>query len=51
MLFTYQANVTEVKQAERFGGDRFSLDEVLQDIGGRCLDVTIVLTDRQTDFD
>lgn len=40
----YQADVTEVKQAERSGGDGFGLDEVLQDIRGRCLDVTIVLT-------
>lgn len=47
MELTYQANITEVKQAERSGGDRFSLDEVLQDIRGRRLDVTVVLTDRQ----
>lgn len=44
---TYQADVTEVKQAERSGGDGFSLDEVFQDIRGRCLDVAIVLTDRR----
>lgn len=47
---TYQADVTEVKQAERSGGDGFSLDEVFQDIRGRCLDVAIVLTDTQSYF-
>lgn len=49
LVLTYQANVTEVKQAERSGGNRFSLDEVLQDIRGCGLDVTKVL--RQTQFD
>lgn len=43
----YQADVTEVEQAEWSGGDSFSLDEVLQDVRGRGLDVTVVLTHRQ----
>lgn len=42
--WAYQADVAEVKQTERSGGDRFSLDEVLQHIRGRRLHVTIVLT-------
>ena len=46
---THQADVTEVEQAERSGGDGFSLDEVLQDVGGRGLDVTVVLTQTQTE--
>lgn len=44
LKWAYQANVTEVKQAEWSGGDRFSLDEVLQHIRRCRLDVTIVLT-------
>lgn len=42
--WAYQADVAEVKQTERSGGNRFSLDEVLQHIRGCRLDVTIVLT-------
>lgn len=42
--WAYQADVAEVKQTERSGGNRFSLDEVLQHIRGCRLDITIVLT-------
>lgn len=45
----YQADVTEVEQAEWSGGDGFSLDEVLQDIRRRRLDITIVLTHTDRD--
>ena len=48
-LWTNQADITEVEQAERSRGDGFGLDEVLQDVRGRRLDVTVVLTDRQRD--
>lgn len=44
----YQTNIAEVEEAEGSGGDGFGLDEVLQDLGGRGLDVTVVLdTDHQ----
>lgn len=46
-VLPYQADIAEVKQAERPGGDGFGLDEVLQDVRGSRLDVTVVLTDRR----
>lgn len=46
---SYQTHITKVKEAKWSGGDGFSLNEVLQDIRGRCLDVAIVLTNRQQD--
>jgi hypothetical protein len=42
-LVSYQPHVTKVKQAEGFGADRLSLDEVLQDISRGRLNVTKVL--------
>lgn len=48
-MLRYQADVAEVKQAEGSGGNRFSLDEVLQDIRGCGLDVTKVLRQRRFD--
>lgn len=50
MVRLYQADVAEVEQAERPGGNGLGLDEVLQDVGGRRLDVTVVLTDTQRAF-
>lgn len=45
---SYQAHITKVKEAKWSGRDGFSLNKVLQDIRGRCLDVAIVLTDNKT---
>lgn len=46
---SYQAHITKVKETKWSGGDGFSLDKVLQDIRGGCLDVAIVLTNTKQD--
>lgn len=47
LVLLYQPHVAEVKQAEGSGGNSLCLDEVLQDVGGRGLDVSVVLQQRQ----
>ena len=42
---THQPHITEIKQAEGFGGHCLRLDKVLQDVSRGGLDVAIVLGD------